>query len=162
MKDKADSSLEQKRFNMDIKLKQDPTRKEIEVFITYPLMNKIVERIVSFVKSIGTQIECYSDDNTKLINVSDIYYIESLEKTTFVFSEKKSYRCKLRLYQLREILRDKGFVQISKYCILNLNKLDAVKPLFNSRMEAVLSNGSRLFVNRKYLAEIKRVLRENA
>jgi DNA-binding LytR/AlgR family response regulator len=146
---------------MKITLEQDSMRKDVEVTITFPLMNKTVERIVSFVKSIETQIECYAEDSTKLISVYNIFYIESVDKTTIVYTEKKNYRCKLRLYQLHETLRDKGFVQISKYCILNLNKLDAIKPLLNSRMEAVLSNDVRLFVNRKYLADIKKYLQEN-
>jgi DNA-binding LytR/AlgR family response regulator len=146
---------------MKIELEQNTTLKDVEVKVTYPLMNKTVEKIVSFVRSIDTQIECFAEDNIKLISVANIYYIESVDKTAIIHTEHKNYRCKLRLYQLHEILRDKGFVQISKYCILNLNKLDAIKPLLNSRMEAHLSNGARLFVNRKYLAEIKRILQES-
>ena len=145
---------------MVIKLEQDTARKDIEVTITYPFMNKIVERIVSLVKSVSTTIECFVEGSIKLVNVSDICYIESVDKTAVVYCEKGNYRTRFRLYQLNEMLCDKGFVQISKYCILNLNKLDTIKPLFNSRMEAVLSNGIRLFVNRKYLADIKQKLKE--
>jgi DNA-binding LytR/AlgR family response regulator len=145
---------------MIVKVEQDKAKKDIEVSITYPFMSKMVERIVSFVKSVGTHIECYTEDGTKLVNVSDICYIESLDKTTVVYCEKGNYRTRFRLYQLNEILSDKGFVQISRYCILNINKLDAITPLLNSRMEAVLSNGMRLCVNRKYLADIKRILQE--
>lgn len=53
-----------------------------------------------------------------------------------------------------------GFVQISKSCILNINVLDFVRPLLNSRMEATLKNGERLNVSRKYLVNIKSKLQE--
>ena len=146
---------------MILKLEQHTAQKDVEVLVTYPSRNKTVERIVTLLKSVNAQIECYSDDDVKYINVSDIYYIESVEKTALVFCEKQNYRSKFRLYQLNEKLTGKGFIQISKYCILNINKLEKIKPLFNSRMEAILSNGSRLDVTRKYLSGIKRILQEN-
>jgi DNA-binding LytR/AlgR family response regulator len=145
---------------MLLKLTQNTAQKDIEVSITYPVLNKTVERIASFIKSVGTEIECHSEDGIQMVKVSDIFYIESVDKTAVVFCEKGSYRTKLRLYQLEEKLADKGFIQCSRYCILNINKLEKVKPLFNSRMEAVLSNGIRLFVTRKYIAGIKRALQE--
>jgi DNA-binding LytR/AlgR family response regulator len=65
------------------------------------------------------------------------------------------------LYQINEKLTGFGFVQISKYCLININKLDKIIPLSNRRMEAVLKNEKRVFVTRKYLYEIKKVLQEN-
>jgi DNA-binding LytR/AlgR family response regulator len=87
-----------------------------------------------------------------------IYYIESVNKKTFVHDSGRVYQTKFRLYQLLEELADAGFVQISKYCILNVNVLDAITPLANSRMEATLIDGSWLLVTRKYLRFIKQAL----
>jgi DNA-binding LytR/AlgR family response regulator len=146
---------------MIIKLEQNTAQKDILISITYPVKNKTIERVVSLIKSLDKQIECYSDDTLKKINVSDIYYIESIDKKTFAFCEKGSYQIKKRLYQIYEELTDNGFVQVSKYCILNINKLEEITPLVNSHMEAVLSNGKCLYVTRKYLAGIKQMLKEN-
>ena len=145
---------------MILKIEQIPAQEDIEVLITCPVKNKIVERIASFIKSVDTQIECYSDDIVKLVNVSDIYYIESVDGKTIVCCEKEKYIVKSRLYQIYEKLRDNGFIQISKYCVLNINKLDKVKPLDNNRLEAVLSNGVYLCITRKYIPGIKQVLKE--
>jgi DNA-binding LytR/AlgR family response regulator len=106
------------------------------------------------------QVECYSDDSVKLVNVSDIYYIESIDKKTVVHCKKGNYLVKSRLYQIHEKLKGNGFVQASKYCILNINKLDKIKPLENSHLEAVLSNGICLYITRKYISGIKQILRE--
>ena len=146
---------------MVLKQEHRPLQKDIEVLITYPEKNNIVERVVSFIKAIDTKIECYSKDNIKMVSVSDIYYIESIDKMAVVFCEKENYQTKFRLYQIYEKLIDKGFVQISKYCILNTNKLDKVKPLFNNRMEAGLTNGVRLYITRKYLPDMKLKLQES-
>jgi len=145
---------------MTIKLEQYPVQNDIEVIIRYSIKNKKVERIISMLKTVDDKIECYSEDVLKKINVSDIYYIESVDKKTFVYCEKENYQIKLRLYQLSEKLADHDFVQISKYCILNINKLDTIKPLFNRRMEAILTNGIRLFVNRNYFDNVKQKLQE--
>jgi DNA-binding LytR/AlgR family response regulator len=145
---------------MLIKLEQNISQRDIEVLITYPAKNKIVENILSLLKSLDKQIDCYSDDAIKMVNVNDIYYIESIDKKTIVFCEKGNYQVKKRLYQIFDELSDNGFVQISKYCIMNINKLEEIKTLNNSHLEAVLSNGKCLYVTRKYLANIKQLLQE--
>jgi DNA-binding LytR/AlgR family response regulator len=146
---------------MLLKLEQNTAQNDIEIVIKYPAENKTLYDIVSFLKTFDTQIECYSKNNIKRVNVSDIYYIESRDKIAVVFCEKESYQTSFRLYQLNERLKDKGFVQISKYCILNINKLDKFKPLLNSRMEAILTNGAHMYINRNYLANIKRMFQND-
>ena len=143
---------------MVLKLEQNNSQDDIEVLIKFQTMDKTVESIVSFIKSIDDQIECFSRDNIKIVNVSDIYYIESVEKTSVVFCEKEKYQTNFRLYQLKEKLSEKGFIQISKYCIINLNKIDMFKPLFNSRMEAIMKNGKSLLINRQFLSSVKRIV----
>jgi len=145
---------------MIINLEQNDLQKEIKVSITYPVKNKTVERIVSLLKSVDAQIECYRDDVVKPVNVSDIFYIESVDGKTVVCCEKEKYTVKSRLYQIYEKLRDNGFIQISKYCVININKLERFRPLDNYRLEAVLTNGVYLCITRKYISGIKQILQE--
>ena len=132
----------------------------IEITIKYPEKNKNLERLVSLIKSLDIKIPCYSDTGVVLVNASDIFYAESIDKKTIVCCEKDNYPVKDRLYQLYEKIIPAGFVQINKYCILNINKLEKVTTLENSHLEAVLSNGKSLYITRKYLADIKRMLLE--
>jgi DNA-binding LytR/AlgR family response regulator len=106
------------------------------------------------------QIECSYNNSVRLINIADIYYIESENKTTTIFCEDKKIQTGFRLYQLQEKLAEKGFIQVSKYCILNINKLIEIKPLLNSRMEAIMTNGARVFISRRYLSNIRRRLQQ--
>jgi DNA-binding LytR/AlgR family response regulator len=146
---------------MLLNLEHRKTHRDIEVSIIYPEKNKTVERLISFINSLSIKIEGYVEDSIKQINAPDIYYIESEDKIAVIFCEKEYYRTKYRLYQISEKLAELGFVQISKYCLININKLDKIIPLSNRRMEAILKNGKRVFITRKYLYEIKRVLQEN-
>jgi DNA-binding LytR/AlgR family response regulator len=147
---------------MIIKLEQDLSRNDIEILIKYAKMNKDVKRIMTILQSTDTRIKCRLDDSDKLVNASDVYYFESVDKRTFVYCEQSVYRTESRLYQLAEELAHLGFVQINKACILNINVLDSIKPLLNSRMEATLKNGERLYITRKYLDNIKQALQEGA
>lgn len=145
---------------MMIKLEEDLSREDIEVLIRYAQMNKRVKRIVSLLRSVDNRVKCSLENQEIWLNASSIYYIESVDKKTFVYSEKTVYRTELRLYQLMEELSGAGFVQVNKACILNLNVLESIKPLINSRLEATLTNGERINVTRKYLPEIKRNIEE--
>lgn len=144
---------------MIIKLEQDLSCADIEVVIKYGKEQENVHRIVKLLKSVDMQIKCDKDGTERMVNASDIYYIESVDKQTFVYLEKEVYRTDFRLYQLVEQLGKYGFVQISKSCILNIHCMDSIKPIFNSRMEATLKNSERVYINRNYLSEVKQVLR---
>ena len=146
---------------MDIKFVQCETHDEVEIIIKYPIKkDKTVKRITSLINSIDIQIPCVINDDTKIINASEIYYIESVDDKTIVHCEKDNYIVKKRLYQIYETLKNAGFLQINKYCILNFRMLLKIKPLGKSHLEAVLKNENHLIVTRKYLTEIKQRLRE--
>lgn len=143
---------------MIIKTEQDLSCNDMEVLIRYARINKRVKRLITLIQSFDTRIQCNEEDAERYVNASDIFYIESVDKRTFLYLEKNVLRTDYRLYQLAESLADLGFVQISKSCVLNINALESIKPLINSRMEATLQNGERLHVTRKYLDNIKQAL----
>lgn len=145
---------------MLIKLEENLAQKEIEVLIKYARKNHTVDRLISLIKSADCSINCSDDSRQLKISAVDIYYIESVDKKTYVYCEKSVYRTELRLYELLNMLSNSGFVQISKSCIVNINVLDSIKPLANSHIEATLMNGERITVTRKYIADIKTKLQE--
>lgn len=144
---------------MKIKAEQDLSCEDIEITIKYSQKDKRLTRIIHYLQSYDAQIKCSVDDTEQMVNIADIYYIESVDKKTFVYLEKKVYHIDLRLYQLKEKLQNFGFVRISKSCLLNINVMKNIRPLFNSRMEATLNNGEKVYVSRKYLNEVKKALR---
>lgn len=143
---------------MKIREEQDLSCNEIEVIVKYSQKDKQVNRIIDFLRSFDMQIKCAGDHAERMVNILDIYYIESVDKKTFVYLENAVYRTDFRLYQLKNKLQIYGFVQISKSCILNINVLDSIRPLFNSRMEAALKNGEKVNINRNYLNGVKKAL----
>ena len=88
----------------------------------------------------------------------EIFYIESVDKRTFVYTKEAVFRSERRLCQLEEELAKYDFVKVSRNCLLNLNELVHIKVLSNSRLEAELTNGEKIIVSRTYIPAIKRML----
>lgn len=143
---------------MIVKLEEHKNQKEIEVLIKYARMSPLIKKLEKIIKSVDKTIKCTLDNSIVWVNASDIYYIEVVDKRTFVYGEKLVYETNYRLYQLLNELSDFGFVQISKSCILNIHYLDSIKPLINSHLQATLRNGEHIYVTRKYVSEIHKKL----
>ena len=129
-----------------------------EVTITYREMTDSVKRVSDFVRYVDQTILCRKDNEEYAIPVSDIYYVESVDKKAFVYCETEVFQSNYKLYELENMLPRAGFVRVSKSTLLNIEKLKGVKTLVNSKLEAMLSNGERVCVTRKYLKDIKEAL----
>ena len=97
------------------------------------------------------------DKSTFFCKLTQIYYIESVDKHTYVYTKGDCYESRDRLYELEEKLGT-YFVRISKSMIVNLRKIRNVSAEPGGRMVAVLLNGERVIISRSYVKEIKRRL----
>lgn len=118
-----------------------------------------VKEIVAFVKSRQGQLTGIVDDRQFEVAISDIYYIESVDNKTFIYTGNKVFETKQKLYELEELLRSKRFLRISKSTLLNLMKISSIKPALNGRFMAVLHSGEETVISRKYVPDFKKALK---
>lgn len=132
--------------------------KELEVIINYHEMDSRVTQLLKRIESCDHTV--YGNDEGRQFKISlyDIYYIESVDKKTFIYTKDQVFRSGRKLYSLMDELKTYEFVQVSKACILNLNVLKSIESLYNSRMIATLINGEKITVSRTYLSHIKAAL----
>ena len=97
------------------------------------------------------------DMNTYFCKLTQIYYIESVDKHTYLYTKGDCYESRERLYELEEKLGP-YYVRISKSMIVNLRKIQNVSAEPGGRMVAALLNGERVIISRSYVKEIKRRL----
>ena len=97
------------------------------------------------------------DRSTYFCKLTQMYYIESVDKHTYIYTKGDCYESRERLYELEEKLGP-YFVRISKSMIVNLRKIQNVSAEPGGRMVAVLLNGERVIISRSYVKEIKRRL----
>ncbi len=145
---------------MRLKLIQNKNQDEVEVQIIYSEMNNTVKTLIDKIKMSQSKLIGYRDNEKIVIKAEEILYIESVDKKTFLYCNNAVYQSQFKLYQVREVLKNLNFAQISKSCILNLDTLISIRPLPNSRMEAVIISGERLNVNRKFIPQIKEMLKK--
>ena len=118
-----------------------------------------VKEIVAFVKSRQGQLTGIVDDRQFEIFVGDVFYIESVDNKTFIYTKSNVYETRQKLYELEELLKNKGFLRTSKSTLLNLMKISAIKPALNGRFTAVLFSGEETVISRKYVPELKKALK---
>jgi len=66
---------------------------------------------------------------------------------------------RMKLYEIEELLMNKEFIRVSKYCLVNIGKIDYIKPALNSKLDLLMKNKDHVEVNRVYLKEFKEALK---
>ena len=102
-------------------------------------------------------IAVMKDRSTFFCRLTQIYYIESVDKRTYVYTRDGCFESRDRLYELEEKLGT-YFVRNSKSMIVNLRKVRNVSAEPGGRMVAVLLNDERVIISRSYVKDIKRRL----
>lgn len=148
--------------SMEIKLKQIKPEEPEQIEIRCHEVNDCVREIVAFVKSRKGQLSGNMDGRQYEIPITDVLYIESVDNRTFIYTMKKSYETKQRVYELEDALKQKRFLRVSKSTLLNLMKVKSIKPALNGRFSAVLSNGEEIIISRKYVPDLKNTLKGDA
>lgn len=93
-----------------------------------------------------------------LVELTEIYYFESVDDKVFAYAENDVAEVKWKLYELEERLAGGDFIRIAKSMILNLSKVKRFAPYMGGRFEALLENGEKVLISRQYVPELKKVL----
>lgn len=144
---------------MDIKILKIAKSQPEQVVVHCHDITEEVQEIVTFVRSRQGKLTGTIEGKQYEIPVTDIHYIESVDNKVFLYSSQKVYETRQKLYELEEILREKYFLRVSKSLLLNLLKVQWIKPALNGRFTAVLQNGEELLISRKYVPELKKALK---
>ena len=142
---------------MKLILKQQDDISETEVEIRYASLDDTVQNLISRIEQSNQYVYGYKDGYQHRILINDIFYVESVDRKTFVYTESKVFSCDIKLYQILEKLKFADFVQVNKSCILNINTLSNIRILANRNMEGTLINGERILISRTFIPNIKKV-----
>ncbi|MBR5419712.1 MAG: LytTR family transcriptional regulator DNA-binding domain-containing protein [Lachnospiraceae bacterium] len=98
-----------------------------------------------------------SSGESYMLGTNLIYYTESIDKRTYVYTKEACYETRYRLYELEDIL-GVNFLRVSKSLVVNIRKVKSVKSELNGRMNAELLNGEKIVISRSYVKDLKRKL----
>ncbi len=100
----------------------------------------------------------HSSRGMKRIESRRIHYFVVEEEEVFAAVRDGRFRVRMKLYEIEEMLKKKHFIRVSKYAIVNINKIDYIKPAFNSKLILHMRNGDQVEVNRRYYKTFKKTL----
>ena len=96
--------------------------------------------------------------STYILDVSQVLYIDSADKKTFLYTENEVYESDLRLYELEEQLARADFIRAGKSSIVNLRRIMSLRSEIDGRIRVTMSNGEKLVVSRQYAGILKQRL----
>lgn len=134
--------------------------KETEIIINCSVMDTRLQKLVNYIRQYTFSLKAMANGESYNVPIETILYIESVDGKTFLYGEDRVYECKDTLSTLEQTLLHSPFVRISKNCILSTSALKSVRFLLNHRMEATLTNGEKLVVNRNYIDDLKKKLEQ--
>lgn len=136
---------------MKLFLREIPTLSETEVEVRFRERDREVDNLVRSINLSGDALYGINEKgDTEMVYVSQILYIEAVDRDVFAYKASGVYRIRNTLYELEDDLREKLFVRISKSTIVNIKAIRSIAPEDFRRIKLLLSNGEYLVVSRSY------------
>ncbi len=143
---------------MKIEIDIDEKYPDTEVVIRANKLDSDVERLVAMMRMVNMQIGVRKNDETYLLDVEKILYIEAVERKTFVYTSDETYESDLKLYEIEQELLERDFFRISKQSIVNIRMIKSLKSDINRKIRITLKNDEQIVVSRLYSDELRRKL----
>lgn len=143
---------------MKISINIDPVLADTEIIINCGSLTAETENIIAALRMADNQMTVLKDGETHILDISKIAYIETVDRRTFVYTEKDCYESKLKFYEMDEKLCSGSFLRISKSYIVRLKYIRSLKAEIDRRLRITLENGEQLIASRQYADGLKKRL----
>ena len=134
----------------------------LTVIIEYTKWSESVDNLVKKIGMMDISFIGKMDERSVNISLSDIYYIENVDRKLFIYTESEVFRLDGSMADVESRIYDSSLVRISRTCIMNTDYLRQIQQIRNSHLEAVMDNGEKLIVSRKYLQDIKKIFKRRS
>jgi len=141
-----------------ITIENIPDGIEPEIIIRCNEVDDSLLQLIDSVKSASKKLVGITDMQTYIINPKDVFYFESVDNKVFIYCQEKVFESRLKLYEIEKVYENWDFFRASKSTILNITKIDSVRPVFYGRFEALLQNGEKIFISRQYVPVLRKKL----
>ena len=143
---------------MKIEINVDDKIEETCISISCKRLTPELQRMLAMMRILDKKLAATRDGETFLLDVSEIIYVEAIDRKTFVYTKDGVYESGLRLYELEQQLEECAFCRVSKSCLIQLRAVKSLKNDINRRIRVTLDNGEVIIASRQYADEIKRKL----
>ena len=131
---------------------------ETEIIINCRQADEQITRICAGLRVFDRKVTGLHNGQTFILNASDILYVETVDRKTFLYTAGGVYETPFKLYELEERLAGEDFIRATKSCLLNFTKVKSLRGDFGGRMICTLENDEKVTVSRQYAITIKQKL----
>lgn len=108
--------------------------------------------------TINRKIPVHERDSIILLDIEDIYYIETIRKKTVIYTKNKGYETRETLSSFEEKL-NQDFIRCHKSYLVNYKKISKIEPMFNRTYVIKFEDVDyKVSVSRKYGKELLELL----
>lgn len=134
--------------------------KPLTITVEYPELDTFTKDLIKRIRQLDSYLIGKAEGQQTRIYFPSIYYVESVDRRTYVYTESEVFQTDGTLRELEKRFENAGIVRVSKSCFININMLHDIRQLRNSHLEATLINGEKIIVSRTYLSNIKKAFKE--
>ncbi len=133
---------------------------EDEIILRCKTVTPELKKLVEFLENKNQRIECTDEQNQKVyVNPMDVYYIESIDGITFIYTIDKVYKTRTTLQEFEENYAITDYFRGAKNLIINIQHVECLKSQFNGRIIVTMNNSELLVVSRHYARLLKEKLK---
>ena len=114
----------------------------------YDIIDEETNAVLERLRDTLRYIEGTYEDKKVTIALTDIFYIETVDRKTFAYTQDMCVEIKEALRDILEEYSKIGFVRISKSSIVNIYKIKKLQGDINMRVIIFLKNDEKLVMNR--------------
>lgn len=132
---------------------------ENEVILRCHSPSAEMDQLIRFLESQNRKLIGSKDGIRRILEPSQILYVESVEGKTFAYTESDVLALEHSLAQLEQLLGTINFFRCSKSMIINIDKVRELRSLASNRIEATMCNGERIIISRTYASDFRKRLK---
>lgn len=133
-----------------------------EVIIRYREMNRQIEMIAALAEGKTSKISARYNDEMILLSPEAILYLESVDGVTWAYLSDKVCRIYESLEKAVLAWGERGFFRCSKSMVINIYRISTLKSESGNRILALMENGEKVMISRRYARELRRILKGGA
>lgn len=136
---------------------------EPEVVIRGDLNHPKIRELISALQSAtgAARLFLYKDEKEYPHDFEEVQYFEADRNKVFARIGGAVFETRFKLYELAEMGRSRGFIQINKGVLVNVRQVHSVEAEFSGNYMALLKDQkTRLTISRKYMKAFRNYIME--
>ena len=116
------------------------------------------EKLKKYIEAYGMTLSGRSEGETRVVPLNEILYFESVDGRTFIYTAESVLETEKKLYELEQWLDPGDFYRCSKSCIININKVEKLRPEISRNITAFMAGGDAITISRRYVGGFRAII----